>query len=310
MAAPIHIAVPKTEVAPVPCSSPAAQMSCEYHPQFAFADADVVLCSTEGTLYHVYSYTLKTTCGLFRTMFSLPQKLGVEGDSKTPEPIPIYEHDNVLEKILCMIHGLPIPKWKSLDDLEQVLFLAEKWDAQGPQDAIRAVLTSPQFLTEPLRVYILATHFDWEDEAKLASQSTLSLSLHDETHQPLLSRLSSKYLVPLLNLHRRRRDLFKELLDSPERFTAGNSNPYHCSRCGVTQLENHSWRELKAALFVEIDRCPLGDRIGSLDLASWPEAQACWVARCRKEGCGGLNYDKAATLRQIKNCLDQLPMTI
>ncbi len=45
----------------------------KYHPAFSFADADVILRSNQGTLYRVYSFTLRTTSGFFATMFSLPQ---------------------------------------------------------------------------------------------------------------------------------------------------------------------------------------------------------------------------------------------
>lgn len=90
------------------------------------------------------------------------------------------------------------------------------------------------------------------------------------------------------------------------------SAPYHCSRCGVTQLDNYTWRELKNAMFLEIDRRPLGDTLGLVvgETAEWPEAKACWEAKCKMEGCGGLNYDRVATLRQIRNCVDLLPSTI
>lgn len=258
--------------------------SKKFHPEFSFPDADVILRSFEGTLYRIHSYTLRTTSGLFSTMFSLPQ----------PEEIPIYESDFVLERLLRLL-------------------AAEKWDTPGPIASIRSALTCPRLLTsDPLRLYVLAKHFDWNEEAKLASTHTLKLNLHDPIHAPTLARLSSKDLLPLLNLHRKRRDMFKRLIDSPERFAAGNSAVYHCSRCGVTQLDNYPWRELKFAMFAEIDRRPLGDTLGlgvgqSVEL---PEAKACWEAKCKKEGCDGVNYDRIATLRQIRNCIALLPSTI
>jgi hypothetical protein len=83
-------------------------------------------------------------------------------------------------------------------------------------------------------------------------------------------------------------------------------------QCGLTELDNRTWEELKHAMFVEMDRRPLGDTI---ELAvgegtEWPEAKACWAARCPMDGCGGLNYDRNSTMRQIRHCVECLPMTI
>lgn len=214
-AIPVHVAAPIR--------------SQKYHPDFSLPDADIILRSLEGTLYRVHSYTLRTTSGLFYTMFNLPQPMKIaEHDVRGSrglrlEEIPIYEPDFVLERILRLICGLPVPPWESYDVLECVLTVAEKWDTPGPITIIRAALTSPQFLdSDPLRLYAIATHFEWKEEAKIASKKTLKLDLHDASYAPMLEGLASKDLLSLLNLHRRRRDKFKELLDSPERFAAGN----------------------------------------------------------------------------------------
>lgn len=207
-----------------------------YHPLFSNPDTDVVIRSLEGTLYRVHSYTLRTTSGLFETMFNLPQpqtlkRINVSHSSGSQgrnsdialEEIPLYESDLVVERILCMLCGQPVAKWESFDEVERVLAVAEKWDTPGPIATIRSALTSPKFLAEdPLRLYALAKHFGWMEEAKLASTHTLTMCLHNPCHAARLAQLSSKDLLPLLNLHRRRRDYFKELIDSPERFTAGN----------------------------------------------------------------------------------------
>ena len=80
----------------------------------------------------------------------------------------------------------------------------------------------------------------------------------------------------------------------------------------MTELDNRTWRELKNAIFLEMDRRPLGDTIcGEVGgAADWPEAFACWEATCTKEGCGGQNYSPVTTFRQIRACMDILPSTI
>ncbi|KAG6901318.1 hypothetical protein C0995_013678 [Termitomyces sp. Mi166 len=279
--------------------------SDRFHPVFSFPDADVILRSTEGTLLPQPPKCKAEAQDRNRS------SLG-DGDGE-PEEIAIYESDFVLERLLRLLCSIPIPSWESFDDVDRVLTAAERWDTPGPIANIRAALTSPELLSyDPLRLYVLAKHFDWKEEAKLAATQTLKLNLHDPIHAPTLARLSSKDLLSLLNLHRKRRDMFKRLLDSPERFAAGNSSPYHCTCSGVTQLDNHTWREFKNVMFAEIDRRPIGDTLGITvgHSADWPEAKAYWEAKCTKEGCGGLNYDRIATLRQIRNCIDVLPSTI
>ncbi|KIM35439.1 hypothetical protein M413DRAFT_32470 [Hebeloma cylindrosporum] len=280
-----------------------------YHALFSLSDADFVIRSLQGTLYRIHSYTLRITSGFFESMFSLPQPK----NSLISDVLDVYEDDFPLELLLKMIIGLPIPRWKSLCDLARVLALAEKWDTPGPLSIMRNALTAPQFLHDhPLSCYSLATHFDWKEEAKIASTHTLTLNLSDPSYSLILGEMSSKDVLPLLDLHQKRRNMFRELLDSPERFAAGNSSAYHCNRCGVTELDNSMWRAFKRAMFLEMERRPLGDTLGVMEGSTpdWPEALACWEAKCAKDDCRALNYDRIATLRQIRACVSLLPSTI
>ncbi|KAF8802651.1 hypothetical protein BYT27DRAFT_7111985 [Phlegmacium glaucopus] len=293
-----------------------------YHPLFSHPDGDVTLRSTEGTLYRLHSSTLCTSSGLFNTVFSLPQPNTCRPSHNDQNPtssniklypdiLDVYEADFPVEHIFKLIYGIPTsPPRMSFDEIETILALAEKWDTQGPIASLRTAFSSPEFLNQyPIRCYALSKHYGWDYEAKLASTHTLALDLYDPIHAHSLDQLSSKDLLSLLNLHRKRRDMFRQLLNSPERFTAGNSSSYHCHRCGVTELDNRTWRELKNAIFLEMDRRPLGDAVVD-EAADWPEALACWEARCTKEGCGGQNYGRVATFRQIRTCIDILPSTV
>jgi len=206
-----------------------------YHALFSLSDADFVIRSLQGTLYRIHSYTLRTTSGFFESMFSLPQPR----DSPNSDVLDVYEDDFPLELLLKMISGLALPKWESISDLVRVLALAEKWDTPGPLSIMRNALTSLQFLQDhPLRCYALAAHFNWNDEAKIASTYTLTLNLYDPSHSPVMDEMSSKDLLPLLNLHRKRRDMFRELLDSPERFAAGNR--YFFSQAGFITVNDRA----------------------------------------------------------------------
>jgi hypothetical protein len=88
-----------------------------------------------------------------------------------------------------------------------------------------------------------------------------------------------------------------------------SSSPYYCQGCGITELDNFTWRSFKHRMFLEMERRPMGDALNIGD-AGWPEAQACWESRCSKQDCRALLYDRFMTLRQIEVCIDLLPKTI
>jgi hypothetical protein len=287
------------------------------HPQFNSLEADLTLLSSEGTAYRVPSFTLRSTCGYFRILLIGYTPICGSAEhtqSKDAEelnlPIEVDEKDKVITKVLSMVCGLYITNWESIDEVEDVLSLAEKWDAPGPLSMIRGAITAPMFLADPLRLYAITTRFGWEEETRLASTHTLTLDLYDETHRPVLERISSSALMTLLRFHRLRRNEFKRLIDSISGlFEEGNSVEYFCSKCRK-MVNNHTWRELKVRMFMELDKRPLGDTLCSLEMEEWPEAVLCWESKCKNPDCGELNYDKLSTLRDIKKCIDRLPLNV
>ena len=205
-----------------------------YHPLFSSPNGDVVLRSKEGTLYRLHSYTLRASSGLFDTMFSLPQPkicrlshnyhYSTSDDTRLyPDILDVYEANFPMAEVLKLIHGIPTPLRMTFDEIEAILALAEKWDTQGAIENLRSVFSSPQFIDQhSIRCYILSRHYGWDYEARLASTRTLTLNLYEPIHAHSLDQLSSKDLRLLLDLHRKRRDMFRQLLNSPERFPAGN----------------------------------------------------------------------------------------
>lgn len=274
-----------------------AAQSRSYDPMFESDDADFVLCSSDSTYYRIHPFILRTTSGFFRTMLTLPQQ------NHSNEIVTLGETRKVVGILLRMISGLEAPKWGSLDDVDAVLDAAHKYDMPGPIATLRAIVLSPRFLEEPLRLYSIATRFEWEEEASVAVEKSLVLSIHDAQYETILERIPPKPLLKLLNLHRRRRDEFRNLINSPQRFSAGNLDPSH-HQCG-TLRDNSSWRNLKARMITEMERRPMGDTLLGTTFTEWPEATACWTVRCT--GCEALSYERGTTLREIKVCLDLLP---
>lgn len=274
-----------------------------FDPAFSSQDADTVLCSSDGTSYRIYAHTLTTASDFFRTMLTLPQ------DSQSQlNHITMDESTKVLGTLFRMIHGLEISKWESFDDLVNVLNAAHKYDMPGPITTIRLMIMSPLFLSEPLRLYEIATRFGWEEEAKLASEKTLTLNINAVEHEPVLKTLSAEYLLKLLKLHQNRKDEFRSLMSSVDRFSVGNTYPYICGVCSCT-TDHHFWNNLKLVMCSAMDRRPKRDTILGSPFEDKEEAVACWGAKC--QGCVDRPlYAKSDTLRMIEQSLQQLPSTI
>ncbi len=264
------------------------ELAAAYHPSFNTPDADAILSSLDGTLYRLPSLVLRRT-----TTFFASQSFTFEPNSK---PIPIHEHDVVLERLLRIISGLALPPWRTFDDLEGVLSLAETWGARGALGIVRASITAPMFLREPLRVYAIATRFGWEEEAELASKHTLSLSLHEEQHQEALQRISTRSLAKLFKFHRKRRDDLQTSMESDAT----------CRGCG-NSVHGSALTALVWKMFWEMDARP-GDRLCSLEIEEWPEMETCLSEKC--PGCGRLVCDRLEVLERVRKCLAELPDTV
>lgn len=272
------------------------------HPLFSSPDGDVNLGSKDGTLFRLHSYTLKTTSGWFRTMFSLPQKC----EPSPKDVIYVDEDTHTLELLLRMVCGLPILGLDSYDAVDSLLYAAEKYDMPGPMSIIRILIMTPALLDQPLRLYAVACRFGWEEEAKYASTQTLTYNIHAPEHRPLLQRLGPDAILNLFELHRRRREGLRQRLDDAPFVGGGTAICVACS----TLIDYHTWRELKYKVILEMDVRPLGDTIVNSGLLEWPEARACWNAKCPNASCDRVLYDKGETLRVIRECVEGLPKCV
>lgn len=223
-----------------------------------------------------------------------------------PETINLDEDSHTLESLLLMICGLPINPLASYDEVDALLFAAEKYDMPGPISLVRVLIMTPPLLGQPLRLYAAATRCGWEEEAKHASSQSLALNIYAPEHQPILRKLHTGAVLDLLNLHRDRREGIRKRLDE-QPFVTGTTM-LSCPRCRC-KIDHHTWRELKYRVVMEMDVRPLGDTIVDVGLTDWPEAIACWDAKCPNAECTCLLYDKVESLRLIRDCINSLPKT-
>jgi len=300
-----------------------AESKCpRFHPLFSF-DADVVLGSRDGVLFRVPSTTLKMTSAWFRTMFTLPQgpppassrshdikpRDTIADTAVDTEIIGLGEDSRTLEPLLRMICGLEIPALDTWDAVEPVLYAAEKYDMPGPASIVRALLRTPAFADEPLRLYAAACHFGWAEDARGASTRTLSVNLYESKFRPALLRLRTADLLALFELHHERRKQFRQRIAEPPFLTdAQLGDAARCSRCHdpISYVE---WRELRNVMLAELETCPAGDTVLA-GLEVWPAALACWSAKCKKLNCLSPVYDKTLSSKAIKGVLDALPNAV
>jgi len=275
-----------------------------FHPLFSsFSEADIILGSRERVLFRLNIATLKRTSAWFRAMFSLPTKANPPPGSA--ETLFLDEDTHTLEGLFRMACGLPIPPLDSYDEIEALLHAAEKYDMPGPTSIVRIAVMRPAFLSEPIRLYAIACRYGWAEEARLASTHTLTLDIYAPEHKPTLMKLGTPALLGLIELHRSRREALRQRLDEPP--FVNDTGDTACSHCGSI-ADYHTWRILKYAIILEMDVRPAGDTICSHGLLEWPAARACWDARCLT--CNRVLYDKAETLRVVRECIDALPQTV
>ncbi|KAG6828170.1 hypothetical protein H0H92_008938 [Tricholoma furcatifolium] len=268
---------------------PHEHQSFTTHPQFNSPEGNIVLISREGTLYHVPSYVLRTASQLFNDL--LPK------NETNTLYITLSDEDSILVRIVCMISGLETLPWNSFDELERTLLCAERLRMQGPISIIRTEVAASLALGtfEALQVFGLADRRSWKAEAKCASSKTLSICLFDEAYDEQLKAMDSASVVKLFRFHLRRRDKFREGLNS-SRFAAGNTTTA-CSQCGAERTDNFAWSVFKERMVKEMESKPSGETLFTWDMEDWPEYDACWEARC---SCGKTASSSAQVALQAK----------
>ena len=214
----------------------------EFHHLFASPEGDIVLGSKDGVLFRVHSYTLKTTSGWFRAMYTLPQRPSdarpeLKAEDATPDVIYVDEDSQTLEGLLRMVCGLSIPKLDSYDFIEPILHAAEKYDMPGPMSIIRALLSTPSLMSDPLRLYAVTCRYGWQDEAMMASRATLTLNLHSPENRNTLQKLGTEAPLSLFSLHRIHTTLCKLVQITPQQ----DARP-EGKRTYVPETTRHLWQ--------------------------------------------------------------------
>lgn len=274
----------------------------KYHPLFAEEDATIIITSSDGVHYRMHPFILRTTSGFFRDMISLPRHGGVAESYE--DHITLNERGKILENLLRIISGFGVLQWESLDELEDVLAAAQKYDMPGPQLAIRSVIRSGIFLKTPLRLYAIAACYGWEEEAKIASKLSLDMSIYDDEHTAILERIPTSYILRLFRLHRDRRNQFRKHV-SRDNGCFGIQTCADCNRA----VKNSGLEQLMNLIIWEMDQRPAGSDLVEGIWKKWPayKSEPCQCGRSKT--FVATVYGEKIT-EDIRACLKVLPSTI
>jgi hypothetical protein len=245
-----------------------------YDVAFTEKDANIVLQSSDGIFYRMSSFTLRTTSGFFRGMMTLPPSGDISSAAHRDDEITLDEKSVVVGRLLRMISGFETPKWKSFDEVEDLLAAAYKYEMPGPLAAARTTFMWPFSAEQPLRLYAVAARYGWEEEAKLASKHSLTLSIHDKEHDSVLERVPSAWLLRLFRLHRERREAFgRKIIKNDKAFNIICGDFIDVDEFAKKDME--PWLNLARLMLWEIDRCPAGGVLLNGGWMKWPEADKC-----------------------------------
>lgn len=230
-------------------------------------------------------------------MFSLPQ-----GDDASTPVIPFSEPGPVLSDLLQLIYPGEDPIIDSLDRLSIVLEAALKYDLGRATHTLRRLLVSREFLEkEPTRVYAIASRYELEEEARIASSYTLRVNVLDCPLSEDLKHITAWSYHRLLLLHRRRSEEALKVLES---VSLGEVNCVQCNGIHYGALSPPRWwTDFVRRASEELRIRPISDVIFSMPFLAGSADTGC--AKCALSILESHNF-----LEQLKRRIDDIPSTI
>lgn len=272
------------------------------HASFDYPDADLVLRSSSPNPddFYVHRCILSTASPFFKEMFTLPQPPSEDGKPLPTPVLDVAEDAETLDKLLRFVYPMTNPPVDSLDELVLILAAACKYDMPAVVESLRRNLIEPRFITEaPLRVYAIATRFDLEEEAKVASKYSLAINILDSPLSDDLKFITAYSYHRLLNLHRHRAEAAQKLLKIPDNVK--------CMMCNGTHygpfLAPRWWQDFSDRATQELSMRPTSDVIFSMQFLAHSAKAGC-------ERCAGSILGAHWFLADLKKQIDALPATI
>jgi len=176
-------------------------------------DADVILRtspqpgSDQFKDFRVHKAILSIASTLFHDMFSLPQPPQPATGEITLPVIPVTESPEIFETFLRLIYPIEPPAMISLQLVDDLFRLAEKYMTDGVHAKLKQALVSPSFLrSDPIWVYAIACRTGLDGaEADLAIRHTFEIDLVGGIPQTHLQMMTTETYNRLLASHVARR---------------------------------------------------------------------------------------------------------
>jgi len=266
---------------------------------FDAADADVILRiphepgSGQFKDFHVHKGILSIASTSFRDMLSLLQPPQRTTGGITLPIIPVAESAGVFEIFLRLIYPVEPPTVTSLQLVDSLFQLAEKYTTNSVHVKLRRILAlSPSFLKDdPLRVYTIACRENLDTEAELAIPLTFKIDIIRDIPQIHLRMMTAETYNRLLIAHSTRR---AALVSAVNRAKGPSYFPNGCS-CG-----GWFYKRLANNISLAIWERPFLDRqrFDSCLSGSMIKESKCGTASCRVSG--------QAISKYFTNILDEI----
>ena len=273
-------------------------MAVEY---FDDPTADFTLRSSHpATDFHVHRLLLALASPFFDQMLSLPQPSPKEL-AKVPI-VEVSEAPEILQLLLQFIYPVPNPIINDdLDTLITVLHAAIKYDILPAIDSLRRQLVSERYLKQsPTRIYAVASRYELEEEAKLASKHTLGINILDAPLSEELRYISAFSYHRLLALHHTRARAAQGLLRLRD--------DVKCMECdgiyGAFSEGPKWWLDFRRRATEELSTRPTTEVIFTVEFLSKSLQQV----GCRK--CPLSLLESWSFLEELRRKIDELPATI
>ena len=193
---------------------------------YVFDDADVILQSSDGILFHVHSVNMKLSSTVFRDM--LPTK--PSPTEVTNEPIALEEAGDVLKFILDILYShiyqrryasvIPPAVIKmSLIHLRDTALAVTKYNMEAAKQVLQELLSykarnsaNAKDVHSSFGCYALAWNLGWKEIARDISTLLISFDFHSKMVTDLLGDMDELASLKLRQLFEKRRDALHNMI--------------------------------------------------------------------------------------------------
>ena len=252
---------------------------------FDAPDADIILRaplqlgSGEFKDFHTHKIILSVASTVFHDMFSIPQPPQPAGSDTVLPAVQVAETAGVFETFLRLIYPIEPPVVDSLQLVDDLFRLTEKYMANGVHAKLRHIFPSPSFLRDdPIWVYAIACRANLNEEAELAIRHTFQIDLVQYIPHKHLQMMTAEAYNRLLISHAARR---RKLVSALDRAECQPVKPAGICNCGIG-FYTGLCKDIKLAIWEGnpfLDRRRLDSRLPNL--TNMPRSECGLGSSCR-----------------------------